>query len=557
MTIGTLFTEDFLGRGLVESAAWGSLPDAEFKAVERTLHGILTKVADPATLNEPQTEERIIRPMLEALGWGGLFSVQESVDAKGRANVPDYAYFPDATSFALADKAKKPEPKLTHAIAVGDAKAWSVDLDAQGSGAKPGETAAAQVLRYLLRAEIVSNRKVRWAILTSGRVCRLYFAGAKSLLEGYFEVDLADLLALPGAQASLLARRVEGESDATRRVRLLKTFVVVFRPEAFRSDPALDGRTFHEFALAEGAKWEERVRTSLSRVVFDEVFPGLIRGLAQSDAHRPKPCNASYLAELRDAALTALNRLLFALYAEDRDLLPSHDRKYGAYSLSALRDDLARRRDENETFSTRSAALWRRCADLFDTINDGDASIGVPPYNGGLFKKDRAPMLERARLADCVFAPLLDKLSRTLKGTRLVRINFRDLSVRELGAIYERLLEHEPIENAAAEAGIDIRPNPFSRKNTGSYYTPDELVSLIIDRTVGPLVDERIAKFDAEVAQRASDRRPIAARFEDLMHFRPRDCDSRSEGLRPSDGLGAFSRQSHRLSCRTHLHCHE
>jgi len=36
-------------------------------------------------------------------------------------------------------------------------------------------------------------------------------------------------------------------------------------------------------------------------------------------------------------------------------------------------------------------------------------------------------------------------LSRNDKDGRLVRINFRDLSVRELGAIYERLLEFEPV----------------------------------------------------------------------------------------------------------------
>ena len=317
MTIGTLFTEDFLGRGLVESPAWRSLPDAELARIKEALRGILANVNDPAALNEPQTEERIIRPMLGALGWGGLFSVQETVDARGRANVPDYAYFAEAVSFALGDKARKPEAKLPHAIAVGDAKAWAIDLDAQGSGAKPGETAAAQVLRYLLRAEIVSNRKVRWAILTSGRIWRLYFAGAKSLLEGYFEVDLADPLALPGAQPSLHSQRVKGESDEARRTRLLKTFVLAFRSQAFRKDPALDGRTFHEFALSEGAKWEERVRTDLSRVVFDEVFPGLIRSLAQADPERPKPYTAAYLAELRDAALSALYRLLFALYAED------------------------------------------------------------------------------------------------------------------------------------------------------------------------------------------------------------------------------------------------
>ena len=45
-------------------------------------------------------------------------------------------------------------------------------------------------------------------------------------------------------------------------------------------------------------------------------------------------------------------------------------------------------------------------------------------------------------------------------------------------------------------SGIAIRLNPFARKGSGSYYTPDELVALIIERTVGPLVDEQIAAFE-------------------------------------------------------------
>ena len=58
------------------------------------------------------------------------------------------------------------------------------------------------------------------------------------------------------------------------------------------------------------------------------------------------------------------------------------------------------------------------------------------------------------------------------QGARRKYINYRDLSVQQLGSIYERLLEHE----LKVEDGLlSVRPNAFARKDTGSYYTPDDI----------------------------------------------------------------------------------
>ena len=537
MSSGALFTEDFLHRGLRESPAWRL---GEIEGLEARFRAILAEVAKPESLAEEPTKERIIRPMLEALGWDGLFTVQEKLETKGRANVPDYGFFADSDAFARADATQDAEPRLAHAIAIGDAKAWSVDFDQRGSGAQPGETAAGQALRYLLRAQIASNRSVQFALLANGRIWRLYYAGAKSMLDGYYEVDLAEILGLPGTQASPLRRGAEGEDDASRRAREFAIFAFVFRRAAFLPDPALDNRTFHAFALDEGRKWEARVRADLSEVVFRDVFPGLIRGLTSGDASAPKPLTVEYLAEAREAALTLLYRLLFALYAEDRDLLPAHHSQYRKYSLSTLRDEVAADIDANDEFSDKNALFWQRCAGVFRSIDEGDSKLGVPPYNGGLFAKDRAPLLDRAPLADSAFAPLFDKLSRTQKDGRRVRINFRDLSVRELGAIYEGLLEFEAVADASAEGGILLRPNAFSRKTTGSYYTPDELVKLVIERTVGPLIDERIAAFDAKADELRGSQRPLAERRAELEALDPAERILDLKICDPAMGSGHF-----------------
>ena len=71
-------------------------------------------------------------------------------------------------------------------------------------------------------------------------------------------------------------------------------------------------------------------------------------------------------------------------------------------------------------------------------------------------------------------------------------INYRDLGVRQLGSIYERLLEHELVPDGDTVA---VRPSIFARKGSGSYYTPDDLVGLIVEETVGPLLQARMDGF--------------------------------------------------------------
>ncbi len=533
MAIGNLFTEDFLSEGVVASPAWSDLPDAECERVRADILEVLTRVREPGALNEGQTQNRIVEPILDLLGWRGVYGVQTNLEARARRNVADYTLFGDAEAFTRADATPAHDDKLKHAVAVGDAKAWNVGLDQANAGAGRGETPSAQILRYVMRAEVASDRRVKWGLLTNGRTWRLYYGGARSPLEGFYEADLAWLVGLPGAQGSL-----DADGSEAGRARRFKTFLLAFRREAFAPLPALGGKTFLDFALDEGRLWETKVRTDLSQVVFKTVFPTLIRALVAVDSAAPKPLTAAYLGTVREAALTLLYRLLFALYAEDRDLLPTRD--LAGYSLSRVRDDVADRVDRADKLSDRAPRCWDACGTLFRIIDEGDESLGTPAYNGGLFARTRAPLLDGVRLADAIFAPLLDALSRTMKGGRRVRINFRDLSVRELGAIYEGLLEFEPVAAPDAPGGVDVRPNAFSRKNTGSYYTPDELVNLIVERTVGPLVKQRLDAFAQAAARLASDRRPITERLAELTALDPATKILELKVCDPAMGSGHF-----------------
>ena len=170
------------------------------------------------------------------------------------------------------------------------------------------------------------------------------------------------------------------------------------------------------------------------------------------------------------------------------------DSRYDDYALrNKVRDDVRRRKDTNDVFSETAARYWSAFDDLCRAIDKGDESIGLPPYNGGLFDRQLTPLLEEIRLGDAVMADVIDALSFEQINGRRHYINYRDLGVQQLGSIYERLLEREVFQD---ESKITVRPNIFARKDSGSYYTPDVLVGLVIEETLKPFIQQYQIAFD-------------------------------------------------------------
>ena len=351
-------------------------------------------------------------------------------------------------------------------MALVEAKRWGVGLDRSS----PRQRApAGQVLRYLRRADDLTQGALRWGILSNGQCWRLYYAGARSVAEEFFEIDLPEVL-----------RRQDRHG--------LKLFVLLLRPQAFV--PGAGGQSLHGWILREGRRYEERVAANLSDMVFHQVFPRLTKALATAAEEIGESlAEPSSLAQVREAALTLLYRLLFILYAEDRGLLPVQNLRYDDYSLRKRRDDVKRRKDAKDVFSTQFCRYWSDLEDLCRAIDRGDPSIGLPPYNGGLFNAAQTPLLAAVNLNDQVMADVVAALS--FDRTTGNYINYRDLSVEQLGSIYERLLDHELVHHNGA---VTVQPNVFARKKSGSYYTPDALVQLILKETLTPLVEDRSAE---------------------------------------------------------------
>ena len=289
--------------------------------------------------------------------------------------------------------------------------------------------------------------------------------------------------------------------------------------------------TFLQAALDEGKRYEERVAADLSGTVFETVFPRLVSALA--DKHDGE------LPEVREAALIFLYRLLFILYAEDRGLLPVNDTGYKEYGLrEEVRQHIAERMQDGAAFSSMTTRYYDHVMTLCGQIDKGDPSIGLPPYNGGLFAKEAAPMLSAVRLPDSIIAPLIYDLSHAESEGGRRFINYRDMSVQQLGSIYERLLEREPVRNEGGH--IEVRPNSYARKDTGSFFTPQELVDLIIDRTLKPLVEERLSAFENRARELADGSRPAAERRDELLGVDPAEAVLDLKVLDPAMGSGHF-----------------
>ena len=509
---GRLFTHYFLTDGVKGTAEWRDSADrpeafAAFRDGVLSRYEALGRFHDP---NEAVTEQELIRPVLELLGWADYLPQQ---GAARNEDIPDFLLFPDADAKERAAAKRRPDERYPDASVVQENKRLGLSLDARDEDDRVQANAPhGQIVRYLSTAEIVSDGRIRWGILTNGGAWRLYDHRTRPRATGYFEADLTELL------------RPGGEDG-------LRAFYLLFRRDSFILRQGAK-TTFLEAAIAEGRRYEEQVAEDLSSVVFERVFPRLVQALADASGES--------LPKIREAALIFLYRLLFVLYAEDRGLLPVNDSRYDDYGLrKRARDDIARRMADNDAFSTHASHYYDHLMTLFRLIDKGDASIGLPPYNGGLFASEAAELLEEVRLADAEVAPIIHDLSHAGDPREERRfVNYRDMSVQQLGSIWERLLEREPVRDKAGR--IVIRPNTYARKDSGSFFTSQELVDLIVDRTLKPLAEERLAAFESRAAALKSDPRPQAERKAELLELDPAEAVLDLKVLDPAMGSGHF-----------------
>ena len=201
--------------------------------------------------NEAVTEQELIRPVLELLGWADYLPQQGTTRNE---DIPDYLLFTDAASKERAAGRANPEERFRDAIVVEESKRFGLSLDARDRDTgRQSRTPHGQILRYLSTADIESESRIRWGFLTNGGLWRLYDYRARPRATGYFEADLGEMLGSGGEDG-------------------LRLFYLLFRRDSFTPQQGAT-TSFLEAALAQGRRYEEKVAQDLSSVVFERVFP--------------------------------------------------------------------------------------------------------------------------------------------------------------------------------------------------------------------------------------------------------------------------------------------
>ncbi|MEO5741779.1 MAG: N-6 DNA methylase, partial [Vicinamibacterales bacterium] len=279
--------------------------------------------------------------------------------------------------------------------------------------------------------------------------------------------------------------------DLPRTVNHPPTFAVlwsVLREEAFRYGP---GNTSLVLAIIRSsARHGQAVSRSL-RVGVIESVQHLLGGLNK--------CGNNDLSRLFDESLTVVYRVLFLMFAESRSLVPNWHPVYReSYTVESLRERAER--------PGKAPGLWEALQAIARLAHKGcrAGSLVVPPFNGRLFSPTRSPIAESCAVDDEVARQALLSLSTSTSGLsgrpnhlrqgfggppKRARIDYRDLGVEQLGAVYESVLDYEPAYADSRRDQIVLRRGGDARKSTGSFYTPQTLTDYVVRRTLHPLVD--------------------------------------------------------------------
>ena len=367
---------------------------------------------------------------------------------------------------------------------------------------------------------VAARQGVPWLFVLRKDQIRIYPAkdgvgvGQKGQVETYLEVDLA---AIDSERAGLLA--------------------LIFSAEALEPNG-----TAHE--LLEGSqRFASQLGLRLRERIYEHVVPQLSKSVAEHLRDQGTTLDSEGLSLAYRLTLRILFRLLFQAYAEDRGLLPAgRNEGYDANSLKTIAKRII---DTPAEQFGKSKTLWFDLVQVWDAIDEGNETWNVPAYNGGLFGTDpeihtEGAQIEKLGIQDDILGPVLQHLLIDISEDNVPGpVDFRSLSVREFGTIYEGLLESSlsvatqdltvdskgawiPASKSdqvlAATGDVYFHSASGERKATGSYFTPSVVVDHLIDRSLDPALDAHLERIKKHL-----DSGDEAAAASDFFDFRVAD----------------------------------
>jgi hypothetical protein len=343
---------------------------------------------------------------------------------------------------------------------------------------------------------IAARQGVPWLFVLRKDQIRIYPAkdgvgvGQKGQVETYLEIDLA---AIDSERAGLLS--------------------LIFSADALEPNGTAND-------LLKGSQlFASQLSSRLRERIYEHVVPQLSKSVAEHLRDQGTNLDSEGLSLAYRLTLRILFRLLFQAYAEDRGLLPAgRNEGYDANSLKTIAKRIIN--TPPEQFG-KSKTLWFDLVQVWDAIDEGNETWNVPAYNGGLFGTDptihpEGALIEKLGIQDDILGLVLQHLLLDISEENVLGpVDFRSLSVREFGTIYEGLLESS-LSVANEDLTVDAKgawiPTTTSsqvlvkkgevyfhsasgeRKATGSYFTPSVVVDHLIERSLNPALDSHLEK---------------------------------------------------------------
>ena len=210
--------------------------------------------------------------------------------------------------------------------------------------------------------------------------------------------------------------------------------------------------------LAESRKFQNEVSERLAEQVLHALYE-LLRGFQTAHDASKGELLATPLAHNPDdiyrGLLTLVLRLVFLLYAEERDLLPQDDTYLSGYSLSGLHQRLTEDAAQHPDTMDQRYGAYAQLLALFRMIHDGahSGAMKLPPRHGALFDPERYRFLEgrghqiggARQVSERIEAPWVSDgtIYRVLEKLIVLggeRISYRALDVEHIGSVYQTMM---------------------------------------------------------------------------------------------------------------------
>ena len=335
---------------------------------------------------------------------------------------------------------------------------------------------------HSLTQDYLNRSEALWGMVTNGAKLRLLRDSARLSKPTYLEFDIQAMM--------------EGNAygDFAALYRLLHATRL---PQSGMAPHECLLESYYNQGIEEGGRVREKLRDGVKSAL-EILGTALVQHPGNEPLRTALGTRLDQVAYYRQL-LSFVYRMLFLMVTEERRFLFSstdiqRQRIYDRYySISNLRN-----RAEQYSAGDTHSDLWIGLAETFRIFRNEESAqaLGLSPLNGELFGSDACKDIEEASCTNEDFLRAMRALSTFNDDGIRRRVNYAHLDVEEFGSVYESLLDYRPVVDlgqiSSAQPIFQLAAGT-ERKQTGSYYTPPELVRELVESALVPVMEERLA----------------------------------------------------------------